>query len=138
MFKHILLAYDASEPADNAFEYARLFGKKFGAKIDVISVVHRPLIGDDVELTAEVEQGIHRADQAILRLRRRAHGDAIDIHFLTAVGQPAQQIVARADSIDADLIVTGCRGISSIERWLTGSTVRQVMGDSHRPILIVQ
>jgi nucleotide-binding universal stress UspA family protein len=138
MFKHILLAYDASEAADNAFEYARLFGKKFGAQIDVISVVHRPLIGGDVELTAEMDQGIHRAEQAIMRLRRRAHRDAIDIHFLTAVGQPAQQILARADSIDADLIITGCRGISPIERWLTGSTVRQVMGRSRRPMLIVR
>jgi nucleotide-binding universal stress UspA family protein len=114
MFKNILVAYDGSTPADNAFEYARLFGRKFGATIDVISVVRPPLIGSDVETTAEINQGIRAAEQAILRLRRRAREDGTDIHFLTAVGQPAEKIVTRADCIDADLIVTGCRGISAI------------------------
>jgi len=138
MFKKILVAYDASDSSDNAFEYARLFGRKFGATIDVISVVRRPLIGGDVEVTAEIDQGIRKCEQAIQRLRRRAHGDGAAIHFQTTVGQPAEQIIARADCVDADLIVTGCRGISPIERWLTGSTVRQVMGRSRRPMLIVR
>jgi nucleotide-binding universal stress UspA family protein len=137
MFKKILVAYDGSEPADNAFECARLFGRNFGATIDVISVVHRSLIGDDVQLTAEINDGIRRAEKAVFQLRRRAHGDKTEFQFLTVVGQPAEKIVARANNIEADLIVMGCRGISAIERWLTGSTVRQVMGHSMRPMLIV-
>jgi nucleotide-binding universal stress UspA family protein len=137
MFKTILVAYDGTASADNAFEYARLIRRKFGATMDVISVIRRPLIGDDVELTAELDQGIRRTEQAIRRLRRRAHDERTDIQFVTTVGQPADKIVSRAASIDADLIVTGCRGVFAIERWLTGSTVRQVMGQSHCPMLIV-
>jgi Universal stress protein family len=56
MIKNILVAYDGTDPADNAFEYARLIRGRFGASIDVISVIRRPLIGDDVELTAELRQ----------------------------------------------------------------------------------
>jgi nucleotide-binding universal stress UspA family protein len=137
MFKTILVAYDGTDPADNAFEYARLIRRKFGASIDVISVIRRPLIGDDVELTAELGQGISRAEQAIRRLRRRAHEEESDIRFVTSVGQPAEKIIARAENIDADLIVTGRHGVSVLERWVTGSTVRQVMARSHCPMLIV-
>jgi len=138
MFKNILVAYDGSDPADNALEYARLVSKKFGATIEVISVVRRSLIGDDVEASADIDQGIRQARQAILRLRRRATEDASDIHFHTAVGQPADKIIARADSIDADLIVMGCRGVSAVERCLTGSTVRLVMSGSQCPLLVVR
>jgi nucleotide-binding universal stress UspA family protein len=71
MLKTILVAYDATDAADNAFESARLIPRRFDASIDVISVIRRPLIGDDVELTAELGQGARRAEQAIRRLRRR-------------------------------------------------------------------
>jgi nucleotide-binding universal stress UspA family protein len=138
MFKTILVAYDGSEAADNALEHACVLARKFGATIDVISVVHRPLIGDDVETTAEIDQGLRRTERAVTRLRNRTRDHGLEINFLTLVGQPEDRIVARAESIDADLIVMGCRGISAIERWLTGSTVRQVMGRSERAMLIVR
>jgi nucleotide-binding universal stress UspA family protein len=137
MLKTILVAYDGTDAADNAFEYARLIRGRFGAAIEVISVIRRPLIGDDVELTAELGQGTRRAEQAIRRLRRRAREEEAHIRFVTTVGEPAEKIIAHADHIDADLIVTGCRGVSILERWLTGSTVRHVMARSHRPMLIV-
>jgi nucleotide-binding universal stress UspA family protein len=137
MLKTILVAYDASDPADNAFEYARLIRRKFAAAIDVISVVRRPLIGDEVELTAQLEQGMRSAEQGIRRLQHRAHEEETTIRYVTTVGQPAEKIIAHADSIDADLIVTGCRGVSTLECWLTGSTVRHVMARAHRPMLIV-
>jgi nucleotide-binding universal stress UspA family protein len=138
MFKNILVAYDGSEAADNAFEYARMVSRKFDATIGVISVVRRPLIGDDVELTAELGQGIRMTERAIRRLRRRALDLGNAIQFHTAVGKPAEKIVACAHSVDADLIVMGCRGVSTIERCLTGSTVRLVIGESRCPILVVR
>jgi len=87
---------------------------------------------------AAIDQGVSQARQAALRLQRRATEDATEIRFHTAVGQPADKIIARANGIDADLIVMGCRGVSVIERCLTGSTVRLVMGGSQRPLLVVQ
>jgi nucleotide-binding universal stress UspA family protein len=138
MFRNILVAYDGSEATDNALEYACVLARRFSATIDVVSVVHRPLIGDNVELTAEIDQGIRRAERAITRLRNRTRDNGIDINFQTLVGQPEARIVARAESIDADLIVMGCRGVSAIDRWLTESTVRQVMGRSQRAMLIVR
>jgi nucleotide-binding universal stress UspA family protein len=138
MFKNILVAYDGSNPANNAFEYARFIGKIFGATIEVVSVAPRHLIGDDVESRADIDQNIVQARQARLRLQRRATEDATQIHFHTEVGQPADKIIARANGINADLIVMGCRGVSVIERCLTGSTVRLVMSGSQRPLLVVQ
>ncbi len=57
---------------------------------------------------------------------------------LPLVGHPAEQVVGEAQKIGADLIVLGHRGKSLIERWLTGSTTKQVMGYAHCPVLVVR
>jgi len=53
-------------------------------------------------------------------------------------GHPADEIVAYADSIDADLIVIGSRGRGAVAGTLLGSVSRGVLAESRRPILVVR
>jgi nucleotide-binding universal stress UspA family protein len=53
-------------------------------------------------------------------------------------GRPADEIVAYADSIDADLIVVGSRGHGTLTNALIGSVSRDVLRESRRPVLIVR
>jgi nucleotide-binding universal stress UspA family protein len=53
-------------------------------------------------------------------------------------GKPADEIVAYADSIDADLIVVGSRGHGSLTSALIGSVSRGVLREIRRPVLIVR
>lgn len=135
--KHIVLAYDGSEEADHAFEYAHAFARRWGAELDVLSVIPRPAIGDDVETTALMEEGQAKAERDLRRLRHVTQGESLPVHFLTKVGRPTEQILALAQEIGADVIVMGHHHRSLLKRGLTRSTVARVMEYAECPILIV-
>ena len=69
--------------------------------------------------------------------------DAAAAHgvFATTVllrGDTVDEIVAFADSHDADLIVVGSRGRGAIAGALLGSVSRGILGESKRPVMIVR
>jgi nucleotide-binding universal stress UspA family protein len=61
-----------------------------------------------------------------------------DVETALLKGRPADEIVAYADDIDADLIVVGSRGHGSIASALIGSVSLGVLHESRRPVLIVR
>jgi nucleotide-binding universal stress UspA family protein len=50
---------------------------------------------------------------------------------------PVEEIVAQADSVDADLIVVGSRGHGAVASVLLGSVSRALLTETRRPLLIV-
>ena len=52
-------------------------------------------------------------------------------------GNPADEIVAYADSVGADLTVLGSRGRGPVAGTLLGSVSREVLRESRRPVLVV-
>jgi len=53
------------------------------------------------------------------------------------VGDPANEIVAYADSVDADVIVVGSRGHGTLAGTFLGSVSRGVLREARRPVLVV-
>lgn len=138
MFAKILVAHDSSPTADKAFRMALDLAAKYGAELHAVSVVRLPEFGEDVESAAMVEAGREHYNKLGQRLRDEAGGRQVPLHFRTLIGHPAEQVVAEAQKLEADLIVLGHRGKSLIERWLTGSTTKQVMGYAHCAVLVVR
>lgn len=134
----ILIAHDGSETADKAFHMALELAGKYGAELHAVSVVRLPEFGESVETAAMIEAGREHYDKLGQRLRDAAGGQQAAVHFRTLVGHPAEQVVGEAQKLGADLIVLGHRGKSLIERWLTGSTTKQVMGYAHCAVLVVR
>jgi len=64
------------------------------------------------------------------------HG--VDVTFEVLAGVPADEIVAYADSIDADLVVIGSRRRGALAGALLGSVSRDVVRESRRPVLVVK
>jgi nucleotide-binding universal stress UspA family protein len=53
-------------------------------------------------------------------------------------GNPVDEIVAYADTHEADLIVIGSRGHGAVVNALLGSVSRGVLREARRPVLIVR
>jgi len=139
MLRKILLAYDGSEPSDLAFRYALDLAQRFAAPMEVLAVLRPPdFAGEVPETAALVDSGRRYFDQRFAALRSSAGEAGAELRFCVAVGQPADQILAHARRSGADFIVMGHRGKSLVQRWLTGSTTKQVMGYAHCPVLIVR
>ena len=138
MIARILVAHDGSATADKAFRLALDLAGKYGAELHVVSVVRLPEFGEDIETAAMIDAGRQHYDKLGQRLSEEAGARQLAVHFRTLVGHPAEQVVGEAQNLGADLIVLGHRGKSLIERWLTGSTTKQVMGYAHCAVLVVR
>lgn len=138
MYTRLLVACDGSAASAKAFDHAVELARRFGAQVHALSVVHVPDFGGQVEAAALVESAHAQYQGLQAQLAQRAAEAGVPFSFDTATGHPAERIVACAQARGADLIVMGHRGKSLVERWLTGSTTKQVMGYAHCAVLIVR
>ncbi|MGI5274071.1 universal stress protein [Nonomuraea sp. CA-218870] len=143
----ILLAYDGSDDAKAAIAFA---GRMFPGHDTVVLTVWERLAmttarasaglmmtidtspveeeAIDKAMNALVAQGVEQARAAGLEARPRRVPDA------TAVWAT---IVDVADELDAELIVTGTRGLGGVKSLLLGSTSDRVLHHARRPVLVV-
>jgi nucleotide-binding universal stress UspA family protein len=57
--------------------------------------------------------------------------------LVVPVGDPAGQILAHADALDADLVVLATQGASGVAKFVFGSVAERVLRTSPRPVLVV-
>jgi len=138
MFQRILLAYDGSEPAQKAYGVATDLARKYGAELFVLTVARPPEFAEDVETEAIIENSRDYHERLLVPLRERAAKDGLRARFEVAIGHPAEQIIYRADSTQADLIVVGHRGKTLFQRLLLGSISKQVIQYANCPVLVVR
>ena len=138
MIKHILLAYDGSEPSSKAFDTAAEMAQRYQAQLHVLTVAESPQIGDDVETEALIEYARGHHKNLLHGLRHR--GDRFGVHpnFEMVVGHPAHQILAHAKAIKADLIVVGHRGHGALDRWRLGSVSHRIISYAECAVLVVR
>jgi nucleotide-binding universal stress UspA family protein len=138
MITRILVAYDGSEPADRAFDFAVDLAKRYQAPLTVLAVARPPEIGNDVETEAVVENSLRHYRKLLSRLQERAATEKIDVTLEVRVGHPAEQIVDYAEQHRIDAIVMGHRGKTFLERWRLGSISQRVLQYAHCPVIVVR
>lgn len=138
MMKTILLAYDGSESAMDAYERAADLAKTYGAKLAVLAVARPPEFGDEVATEAVIEQSIRHYHHLLRPIKDKVHAAGLDASFEVAVGHPAEQIILHAEKLGADLIVMGHRGRGLLARWLVGSAVKHVIAHAPCAVMVVR
>ncbi|WP_136419073.1 universal stress protein [Herbaspirillum sp. ST 5-3] len=138
MFNRILIAYDGSEPADKAFDYAVDLAAKYQASLEVLAIARPPDFAEDVETEALLEKTQEHFQDQFAQLRARAARGGVTPEFNVVVGHPAEQIVKEAEQKAIDLIVVGHRGKGLFERWLLGSVARVVIAYAHCAVMVVR
>jgi len=138
MIRKILLGYDGSASATDAFGFALDLARRYQAELHVIAVSRPPEIADDVETEAIIENS-RRFYETILRpIEARLAATPVKGRFEVVLGHPAEQIVRYAEQHGIDHIVVGRRGRTLFERWLIGSVARQVIAYAHCAVTVVR
>jgi len=136
MINKLLIAYDGSDSAKNAFKFAVDLAGKYGAELHVLAVARPPEFGEEVETEALIENSRRHYAQLLHPLKNQVA--SLTAHFEVMVGHPAESIVLYAEDHGVDHIVVGHRGHSLFERWLLGSVARQVIAYAPCAVTVVR
>jgi len=134
MIQKILVAYDGSESAERAIDFAVDLARRYGAKLHILAVARPPEFGTEAETKAIIEQSRRHYKDVLQPLKKKFDADPLQINFEIGIGHPAEQIVLYAEQHGIDHIVVGHRGRSLFNRWLLGSVARQVI--AHAPCAV--
>jgi nucleotide-binding universal stress UspA family protein len=136
-FQRILVAFDASPHAEHALNVALSMAGDMKAKLFVLAVIRPPELAESAEFNAVLDEGRERYESSFVPIRERARQKGIDLETDVVVGHPAEQILHRADTIQASLIVMGKRSHTILHRWMLGSNSERVLKYAHCPVMIV-
>lgn len=134
--KTILVGYDGSDPAKLALQMAVDLAKKYESKVMLITVgglVLSPIEGM-VLPTANEDAYQQILEEGIQTLRQLGVEAQADFRW----GDVADQIVGKAEEGKVDLIIVGHRGLSGIQRWITGSVAKKVVDHAPCSVLVVR
>ncbi|MFB4267302.1 universal stress protein [Nonomuraea sp. GTA35] len=143
----ILIAYDGSDDSKAAIAFA---GELFRGEQAVVLTVWERLAMTSARASAGLMVALDQSgveDEAIgqamselarhgAELARQAGLDATPRCDADSVAVWST-IVDVADELDAQLIVTGTRGLGGVRSLLLGSTSDRVLHHAHRPVLVV-
>lgn len=139
--ERILIATDGSPAAREAIEFGLEFAEEHAATVTFVHVA--PVIDRSfaagIGVPAVAPHHIDEVDRAPLEEALvLAAGRDVDARAELLAGVPVDEIVACADTLDADLIVLGSRGRGAIATALLGSVSRGVLHEARRPVLVVR
>jgi nucleotide-binding universal stress UspA family protein len=140
-YKVILVGTDGSERAGVAVSEAIALAKITGAALHAVQVVP-PVIAagfaDSRSDQVEIDRGRDEAKQVMDRIVDEAQreGVGVEVHN-PGNSDPADGLIETAETLDADLVVVGNRGITGVKSFFLGSVPSKVTQRCSRSVLIV-
>ena len=139
VYRRILVGTDGSKCSANAAEHAVYLARTLGARLYALYAVNveRAFSGGIHfgEAVAELERS---GRESTAEIKAAAGGAGVECEEILASGRPHRVMIQVADEIDADLIIVGSTGMTSLERALMGSESEALMRLSKRPVLLVR
>jgi nucleotide-binding universal stress UspA family protein len=141
MFEKIVIAYDGSPHAEKALVTGLDIASKYRAKVHIVEVVDTSLLAG-MGLTpipqSVIDQLFTKARKDVESARERAAKMGVDAEGNVLEGDPATVILDFINKVDAKLIVTGTRGLSTWKKIFIGSVSSRIVRESKIPVLIVK
>jgi nucleotide-binding universal stress UspA family protein len=129
----VILATDGSSDAASAAQWLRHLPLPADREVLVLSVVRPPLLPGVPEATSELWTAMLAEAQRLVdetaATFEHARGAVVE-------GDPRDQIVAIAETANADLVVLGARGLGAIQEMLLGSVSLGVAREAPCPVLV--
>jgi nucleotide-binding universal stress UspA family protein len=145
----IVAATDGSEPANRAIEFAARLAKKFNGSLKIVHIVAENDLPSSQLSDYTIGEHASEADvleafsHDMLRLAREravaAGAPDIDTASLLEIeaGGTAETIIDAATRNNADLIVTGKRGLGRLSGLLVGSVSQKVVSTAPCTVMVV-
>lgn len=142
----VLLAIDGSDASMSAVAATAALPLPPGSTVEVVSA-----IPDSFAPEGAVWPNVVRVDppndrdriygdvsRRLLDIAERLRADDRTVEVRVLDGRPATEILAEAERFDADLIVVGARGLSTVRRLLIGSVSSEVVDHAPCPVLVAR
>jgi len=136
MFDCVVIATDGSESAQRAVRTAVDVAERFEAVVHALYVVDEGELDETPEeVRRDVETAVEQAGEDALGFVKES---ADELQTAVRRGDPATEIIAYADEVDADVIATGTRGRHGEHAFLLGSVAESVVRQAPQPVLTVR
>jgi nucleotide-binding universal stress UspA family protein len=140
----ILVPTDFSADAEKALSTATELAKLFGARIVVLHAYHVDIpvvslmVGGYALPPGFYEELRSQATAQVEKLAKEAAADGIEATGFALQELAAVAIAAQAESLPADLIVMGTRGLTGLKHVVLGSVAERVVRTAPCPVLTVK
>lgn len=141
MFQTVVIATDGSESAGRAVRMALDLAGRFDATAHAVYVVDSgELQASPDSYRADLADALETAGGKALSYVEDHADEAAGCEVVTAVreGDPARELVAYAESVNADVVATGTRGRHGDHAFLLGSVAEALVRRSEIPVLTVR
>ncbi len=138
MIKNILIPVDGSEGSDRAVTHAITLAEVCGAKLNFLYVANINQLAINACLSDAILEAVTKAGNVILDRAIQMVPTGIEKEAFSETGSPAVVILDFADSIEADLVVMGSRGLGVVKGVLLGSVSQYIVEQSKCPVLVVK
>jgi nucleotide-binding universal stress UspA family protein len=136
--KKILIAHDGSKSSEKALEKGLEIAEKFGAAVTVLSVIPDLYLRDlmEIDRTRILESLSDEARKMMEEIKARP--GKVKLKTVIEQGDPAEEIISKAEKMKADMIVTGSHGRHGAQKFLLGSVSSKVIDHSGCSVLVVK
>ena len=140
--KRILAPTDFSEYSEHALRYACEFADRFGAELQLLSVVHdTKAVFDELDMTtfeAYFSQQEEANRRRLEQLPASPWNERLRVIRKVGVGNPFLEIIRYAKLQNIDLIVMGTHGRTGLQHVLLGSVAEKVVRKAPCPVLTIR
>jgi nucleotide-binding universal stress UspA family protein len=148
IFARILVAFDASPPAERALVLAARLAVATGGEPGTLLVCRALELSLAVSVTdpsgeaagslAPIDQYRAEAQESVDRASAQASASGTRVRAFVVDGHPAEAILRLADDQHADAIAMGSHGRTGLARLVLGSTAEGVLRHANVPVIVVR
>jgi len=148
-YRHIVVPLDGSELAEQILPHVKALVRPNTTCVYLVSVLTTGLGDRTVALLTSYPPGLRLATTALhhaeIQLRSYLRSVAATlreqgavVHIAVRRGPPADEILAYATEVEADLISMTTHGLSGTSRWVYRNVAGKVLQGAHSPVLLVR
>ena len=140
----ILVPTDFSADAEKALSTAKELAELFGAEVVIVHAYHvnipvvMPMEGGYALPSGFCEDLRSEATARVEKVAKELANEGIKATGIALSEQASVAVVAQAESLPADLIVMGTRGLTGLKHVMLGSVAERVVRPAPCPVLTVK